>query len=197
MLGKRSLDGWWMRVHHMCMVLLIKRRGGRTCVVPGACNSSPFVGQSHQWLAIGTNHRLDGGDCPANGKSGTRMFSTDFARVSTRFGRRSIAKCLENTRPTRCSVFPNLRLGRHRKDRMCIFFMHLTNKNEAYGCVFHTHFIVVQVEVHPMGEHATVLFATMPPSRIDLVAETQKWFKLLLQSRPIGSTHVCSLVIVK
>ncbi len=31
--------------------------------------------------------------------------------VSTRFGLRTLAKYLENTRPTRCSVFQHLRLG--------------------------------------------------------------------------------------
>ena len=39
------------------------------------------------------------------------LFEALFEGVSTRFGRRPLAKCLEKTRSTHCFVFQNLRLG--------------------------------------------------------------------------------------
>ena len=38
-------------------------------------------------------------------------FEVLFKGVSTRFGRRTVEKCIENTRSIFCSVFQNLRLG--------------------------------------------------------------------------------------
>jgi len=39
------------------------------------------------------------------------LFEALCEGVSTRFGLRTLAKSLEKTRPTRCFVFQNLRLG--------------------------------------------------------------------------------------